>query len=680
MRSPAVSFAAAVRTAVTGSPSLLLAALIIGSAYAPVAPPPPAPHPGLLVASPSPDPRVGLRAGLFDAGEATWNLRVVSSTTPPEEFVGVPATDLAFSGDYVIQGSFGGFQIWDVSEPARPELVTVHVCPGSQGDVSVHGRLLFVSVEGLESRLDCGTQGVPDAVSADRLRGIRIFDISDVRRPEIVASVQTCRGSHTHTLLEDPNDSGTVYIYVSGTTPLRPTEEMAGCSGAPPAEDPNSAVSRIEVIRVPLDRPEEAAIVSTPRFLHDLLAPPRHGPTPEDRAVIEAARARGEFIGSILGEEFVIPPEATEPMLAGMVAARGGTGAPTAADSAALREAIPAMLAANMGELASDSPPMLCHDITVYPAIGLAGAACLGYGILLDIADPANPKRLAAVADSNFVAWHSATFNNDGTAVVFTDEWGFGGTPKCRASDPMEWGANAIYTVADGQLRFRGYYKMPAAQTPEENCVAHNGSLIPIPGRDVMVQAWYQGGISVFDFTDPNNPFEIAFHDRGPVDSTELVFGGSWSAYWYNGYIVSSEILRGLDILELTPSAHLSANEIEAAASVSFDQLNVQAQPRFVWPASFALARAYVDQLERAGGLSSPQIASVRRSLADAERAPGSVRRQTLDQLATQLDADAAGSGDPQKTGRLASVLRELALPGSASGDDLELAADAYVR
>jgi hypothetical protein len=653
------------RPAATCLPAVLLPVLIGGSACAPALPPAAAPQAAPSAAPPSPDSRVGLRPGLFDAGEATWNLRAVSATPPPEEFVGAPASDLAFRGDYVIQGNFRGFKIWDISDPARPGLVTAYVCPGSQGDVSVYGDLLIVSVEGPEGRLDCGTQGMPEAVSAERLRGIRIFDISDVRSPKLIASVQTCRGSHTHTVLADPDDAQSIYIYVHGTAPLRPAAELAGCADASPSDDPNAAGSRIEVIRVPLDRPAEAAIVSTPRFLDDLVAPPRHGMTPEDRAVVEAARARGEFIGSILGEEFVLPAEATAMMLAGMVEARGGSGAPTAADSAALRAAIPAMMAASLGDLASDTPIMLCHDITVYPAIGLAGAACLGYGILLDISDPANPKRLAAVADSNFVAWHSATCNNEGSAVIFTDEWGFGGTPKCRNTDPMEWGANAIYTIADGQLHFRSYYKMPAPQTVTENCVAHNGSLIPIPGRDVMVQAWYQGGVSVFDFTDPSNPVEIAFHDRGPVDATELVFGGSWSAYWYNGHIISSESLRGLDIFELRPSALLSRNEIEAAQSVRFDQLNVQSQQRFVWPATFALARAYVDQLERSNGLSAARIESVRRALADAEPASGSARRQTLERAATQLDADAAGPGDRRRIGMLANVLRELA--GAAS-------------
>jgi len=194
-----------------------------------------------------------------------------------------------------------------------------------------------------------------------------------------------------------------------------------------------------------------------------------------------------------------------------------------------------------------------------------------------------------------------------------------------------------------------------------ENCVAHNGSLIPIPGRDVMVQSWYQGGISVFDWTDAAHPKEIAFFDRGPIDSTRMALGGTWSAYWYNGVIVSSEIVRGLDILELTPSAFLSQNEIDAAKTVHLDYLNVQGQPKYVWPASFVLARAYVDQLERSKGLPTARITSVRKSLADAEQASGSSRQSALTQLASQLDSDAGGARDGAKVKTLAGAVRALA-------------------
>jgi hypothetical protein len=302
-----------------------------------------------------------------------------------------------------------------------------------------------------------------------------------------------------------------------------------------------------------------------------------------------------------------------------------------------------------------------CHDITLYPQIGMGGGACEGHGLLLDISNPANPVRIDAVADSNFSYWHSATFNNDGTKILFSDEWGGGGAPKCRATDPKDWGADAIFTIDNRKMVFQSYYKMPAPQTAQENCVAHNGSLIPVPGRDIMVQAWYQGGVSVFDWTDAKHPKEIAFFDRGPVDSTRMTMGGSWSAYWYNGVIVSSEIRRGLDIFELLPSGLLSKNEIEAAKSVRFEDFNTQGQPKLMWPASFALAGAYVDQLARSNGLPANQISAIRQSLASAEKASGSARQSTLTQLASQLDNDASSAGDPAKVRTLASTVRDLA-------------------
>ncbi|CAN5650770.1 hypothetical protein BH23GEM7_BH23GEM7_40760 [soil metagenome] len=612
----------------------------------------------------SSDPRVGLGAGLFDAEEAVWNLRVLSQTPPPREFVGVTNSDLAFTGNYAIQGNYNGFQVWDISNPSRPVLVKGFVCPASQSDVSVYRNLLFVSGEGLGGRLDCGTGGVREAVSPDRLRGIRIFDISDIRNPRYIANVQTCRGSHTHTVLEDPNDRQNVYIYVSGSAPVRPAEELPGCSGAVPRENPNTALFRIEVIRVPLANPEQAAIVSSPRIFEGLVAPPRHGMAPEERAALERARAQGAFTFEIEGEEHILPPRFVAAQLDSIVRARGGSGAPTAADSARLRQELPAIFARMMAEQGVDpeAGPTQCHDITVYPAIGLAGGACEGYGLLLDISDPVNPRRIAEVADSNFAYWHSATFNNDGTKILFTDEWGGGGAPKCRASDPKEWGANAIFTIENRQMRFRSYYKLPAPQTSLENCVAHNGSLIPIPGRDVMVQAWYQGGISVFDWTDAANPVEIAFHDRGPVDANQMGNGGSWSVYWYNGAIVSSEIARGLDIFELTPSEFISQNEIDAANTVRLDYLNPQGQPQFVWPASFALAKAYVDQLERSQALADGRIASLRRDLANAERASGTARQEALTQLATQLDGEAGGSSAAATVRMLAGAVRDLAV------------------
>jgi hypothetical protein len=574
-------------------------------------------------AAPSPDPRVGLHSGWYDAGEAIWNLEVVSKTPPSEKFtnpttpgdVRLMNSDLAFTGNYVFQGNYSGYQVWDISNPARPALRTAYVCPGSQSDVSVYRNLLFVSAEATNGRVDCGMQGVADTVSHDRARGIRVFDISDIGAPKLLTMVQTCRGSHTNTLVTDPNDRENVYIYVSGSAGVRSPNELAGCSGAQPDQDPNTALFRIEVIRVPLAHPELAAIVSSPRIFDSLTAPARHGETPADIAAAEARRA-----------------------------ASGRT--PPAGPA---------------GGASSNRGPTQCHDITVYPAIGLAGGACAGYGLLLDIRDVAHPRRIGAVADSNFSFWHSATFNNDGTKILFSDEWGGGTQPRCRVTDKHEWGADAIFTVAGDKMTFKSYYKMPAAQTPQENCVAHNGTLIPIPGRDVMVQSWYQGGISVFDWTDASHPVEIAYFDRGPMDATKLVVGGYWSSYWYNGYIVGSEISRGLDIFQLTPSAYLSQNEIDAAKLVRLDHFNAQEQPRLVWPASLVVARAYLDQLVRGNGIAPERAASVARDLSAADALTGQQRSAALAQIATQLDGDARGAADAAKVRMMAAAVRRVA-------------------
>ncbi|HET9385278.1 MAG TPA: hypothetical protein VFO67_09035, partial [Gemmatimonadales bacterium] len=360
-------------------------------------------------------------------------------------------------------------------------------------------------------------------------------------------------------------------------------------------------------------------------------------------------------------------PRFARQLLDSIVKQRGGTGEPTAADSQTLRANAQDMVNRMFNVNRRRTGPTQCHDITVYPAIGLAGGACGGYGILLDIKDPAHPRRLAAVADSNFSYWHSATFNNDGTQILFTDAWGGGGGPKCRSFDKPEWGANALFRIENGQMKFQSYYKMLAAQTENENCVAHNGSLIPVPGRDIMVQSWYQGGVSVFDWTDAARPKEIAFFDRGPIDSTKPTGGGTWSAYWYNGYIYSSEIARGLDVLELQPSGLLSANEIAAAKQVHLDYFNAQDQPRITWTPSFAVARAYVDQLARSKGLSADRITAVRQALDRAERAQGQARRDALTPLTTSLQQDVATSSDKAKVQKLASVVTELAT-GAATG------------
>jgi hypothetical protein len=574
---------------------------------------------GTLASAPAPDPRVGLRPGWFDAGEAIWNLAIVSKTRPSDKFVN-PSTpgddrlknsDLAFLGNYVFQGNYSGWQLWDISNPRKPTLKTAYVCPGSQSDVTVYGHLLFVSAEATNGRVDCGMQGVPDTVSRERARGIRIIDITDVTNPKYITTVQTCRGSHTNTLVTDPNDKENVYIYVSGSAGVRSPNELPGCSGAPLEQDPNSALFRIEVIRVPLASPAQAAIVSSPRIFQGLAAPPRHGETPADSAAAAARRA------------------------------------------AAGRAARP--------QVGPRSGPTQCHDITVYPAIGLAGGACAGYGFLLDIRDVTNPRRISAVADSNFSFWHSATFSNDGSKVLFTDEWGGGSQPRCRVTDKPEWGADAIFTRVDSTLTFKSYYKLPAPQTATENCVAHNGSLIPVPGREIMVQAWYQGGISVFDWTDAAHPFEIAYYDRGPMDATKLVSAGAWSTYWYNGYIVSSEIARGLDILELKPSAFLTQNEVDAAKLVRFDHFNAQEQPKLVWPPAFVVARAYVDQLVRGNGIARERSDAITRELRRAETLSGGEQRTALRALATQLDADAQTATDPARVRALGAVVRRIA-------------------
>jgi hypothetical protein len=624
------------------------------------------PAPMAKAAAPSPDPRLTLKAGLHDAGQAIWNLRLLSNAPTPARFASAWNSDIAFTGNYAIQGNFNGFQVWDITDRTKPVLTTEYFCPASQSDVSVYKHLLFVSGEGMEGRLDCKEGGVPAAVSPDRLRGIRIFDISDIKNPKYIGNVQTCRGSHTHSLLVDPKDPANVYVYISGSAPVRPEAELPGCVGEPPSKNPNSALFRVEVIKVPVAHPEQVAVVNTARIFEGLQEAPAHGASPADVEELAKAKAAGAFTAMIGGEEMILPSGFVAQLLAEQTKARGGTGAPTAADSAMLRSALPAMIAQMVGGSADDARgpkpgPNQCHDITLYPELGLAGGACEGYGLLLDISDPANPRRIDAVSDSNFAYWHSASFNNDGTKILFTDEWGGGTGAKCRAADPKEWGANAIFTLKDGKMTFAGYYKLPVVQSSVENCVAHNGSLIPVPGRDIKAQAWYQGGISVFDWTDPSKPVEIAYFDRGPLSATDLEAAGPWSVYWYNGVLVSSEIARGLDILELAPNPLLTQNEIDAAKTVTFEQFNAQMQPKFVWAPSFAVARAYVDQLQRSGGLSAARLAAVRQSLATAERGSATARRTGLNRLATQLRGYEAASNDTAKLRLLTEVVRELA-------------------
>ena len=586
------------------------------------------------------DPRVGLKAGFRDAGEAARNMERIASLprpdgffdpkapagspTPPERDPNLPEpdpkappdprfasmlafanSDLAFSGNHVFMGNFHGFNTYDVERPTRPKVLASIVCPGGQGDVSVHGNLLFMSVEQTRGRVDCGTEGVKDTVSAERFRGIRIFDISDLSKPKQIAAIQTCRGSHTHTLVTDPHDSANLYVYGSGTGSVRSGEELAGCSGLDPKEDPNTALFSIDVIQVPLAAPQNAKIVNRPRVFADA----------------STGSINGLWPGGNHGE---------------------GT--------------------------QKTSVTNQCHDITVFPEVGLAAGACAGNGILLDIRDPKNPVRLDQVADKNFAYWHSATFNNDGTKVIFTDEWGGGTRPRCRATDPANWGADAIFDIVDKKLTFGGYYKMPAAQTEQENCVAHNGSLIPVPGRDIMVQGWYQGGVSVFDFTDSARPVEIAFFDRGPVDAKQLITAGFWSAYWYNGQIYGSEIARGIDVFRLKPSEYLSQNEIDAATQVRTEELNTQEQMKVVWPATSVVARAYLDQLARTKGIQAERARAVRTAMERADDLRSGPDKndkndknaaavvEQLEAVARQVEGDAASA-----SGRDAMRLRALA-------------------
>jgi hypothetical protein len=546
------------------------------------------------------DPRVKKALGMIGIGDAS---QIPKPTQLVLAQLGYANSDMAFQGNRLFQGNFYGVSIYDISDPANAKLLTTMVCPGGQGDVSVYKNLMFMSVEMPNGRLDCSTEGFPapaagqaPAASKDRFRGVRVFDISDIKNPKQVAAVQTCRGSHTHTLLVDPNDKNNVYIYVSGTSFVRPSEELAGCSGEQPDKDPNTALFRIEVIKVPLAAPQNAQVVSSPRVFMD----PRTG-------VINALSS----------------------------AETHGTGKP--------------------------SPTDQCHDITVYPALGLAAGACSGNGILLDIKDPVNPKRIDAVNDPNYAYWHSATFSNDGKKVVFTDEWGGGLGARCRANDPNKWGANALFHLKENKLSFANYYKLPAAQGDTENCVAHNGSLVPVPGRDIEVQAWYQGGISVMDFTDPNNPQEIAYFDRGPIDPKALILGGSWSAYWYNGQIYSSEIARGLDVFELTPSEHLTQNEIDAAKSVRVGELNVQSQQPIVWPRTLTVARAYVDQLERSQAVSGEQITALRQAIQKAEGSKGDVKK--LKKFAPSLEKSAGTAKSAADSARLLALADILKRP-----------------
>ncbi len=633
--------------------SISFAALCAGQASAPA---PGNPRSG------ADDPRIGLKPGLYDAGEAAFGMeRLISlpkpagfspennatatatpppaAGQPPRMQLGSTNSDLAFSGNHLFVGNYNGINFYDIDNPKQIKLRTSLLCPGGQGDVSVYGHLLFMSAEAVNGRTDCGTQGIPlpagyvppppepttaeaapggaaaagggrgprtpPPPSPDRFRGVRIFDITDLANPKQVAAVQSCRGSHTHTLVLDPKDKENVYIYISGTGGVRQAEELAGCSGGDPDKNPDTALFRIDIIKVPLAHPEQAKIVSSPRIFADE----------------KTGALNGLWKGGDHGE---------------------GTQKTSTTDK--------------------------CHDITVYSAIGLAAGACSGNGIILDISNPANPVRIAAASDPNYAFWHSANFNNAGTKVLFTDEWGGGAQPRCRSTDPMNWGADAIFNLNKGKLTLASYYKMPAPQTENENCVAHNGSLVPIPGRDILVQAWYQGGVSMVDFTDITHPIEIGYFDRGPIDGQHRAMGGQWSAYWYNGYIYGSEIARGVDVFKLVPNKYITQNEIDASNQVHFDELNVQNQPKITWPQNFVVGRAYLDQLARGKSLSESKISAMKAAIDKAEASHyGTKEVAQLKTMAASLDKDAGSAKnapDAERMRALADIMKQAGARG----------------
>ena len=573
-----------------------------------------------LLVSLSPDARAGLAPGFQDAGQAIMNLELIAALPKPPGFFDpdnpaelppiVPPpdsdddadqsdqqsnedtewgerspllsfsnTDMAFSGDKMVAGSYHGFNVYQLDDDGIPELFSSVVCPGGQGDVSIVGDLLIMSVEQTRGRVDCGLEGISEDVSMDRFRGLRIFDISDLRRPVQVGQVQTCRGSHTHSVVSADDEK--IIVFNSGTSSVRDGDELEGCVGAIPGDE-RTALFRIDVIEIPVDNPLASRIVSSPAVFADP----------------ETGRLAGLWQGGDHGDD-----------------------------------------------TQESSVTNQCHDITVFPEAGIAGGACSGNGIIFDISDPFNPTRIDEVVDEGFAYWHSATFNNDGTKVIFTDEWGGGSRPRCRTHDPLNWGADAIYDIVDGQLEFRSYYKLPAPQVEQENCVAHNGSVVPVPGRDIFAQAWYQGGLSLVDFTDSSKPFEIAYFDRGPIHEEHLILGGYWSTYWYKGRIYGTEIARGLDVFKLTPSEHLSENEVAAAELADQGELfNPQQQFAVTWPAVPVVARAYIDQLNRSDALTGEQNAGLASMLdrADELLASGSRDRG----VSRELQALAQGLGD----------------------------------
>ncbi|PRX95519.1 LVIVD repeat-containing protein [Allonocardiopsis opalescens] len=440
----------------------------------------PAPSPSAAGPAPSAD-TAALAPGEIAASP---NMELLANAPKPEPFDTEEAfgTDMAFQGDRVFVGNEMGLLVYDIADPAAPELLSQVVCPGGQGDVTIAGDLLFYSVDYMMADSECGADYASEG-DPEPWEGIRVFDVSDPTDPRYVSDVRTDCGSHTNTLVPGGPDSGSAYIYVSSYDPY---------PGQPGCEPPHNKIS---VVEIPLDDPESASVVAEPELFD------------------------------------------------------------------------------------ADSESTGCHDITVFPELELAAGACMGDGLLLDISEPLEPVVIDRVRDEeNFAFWHSATFNNDGTKIVFTDELGGGMAPTCDAATGPTRGANGIYEItgegADARLSFQAYYKIPRMQSRMANCVAHNGSLIPVEGRDIMVQAWYQGGVSVWDFTDSTAPVEIGYWQRGPFSAERLVTGGSWSAYYYNGHIYSSDIQEGLDVLAISDPV------TDPAADVVFpEDYNPQDQP-----------------------------------------------------------------------------------------------------
>ena len=586
------------------------------------------------------DPRSNLKSGRFDAGVASSNMRLVSFSPKPAQFDTVRGltfvnSDMAFGTHYAYQANFAGFTIWDITDPAKPVIASVTRCITSQGDPSIVGNLLFISAEGAGNRNDCGDGGVQDP--KDHMAGVRIFDVTNPKAPKLVKNVQTCKGSHTHTVVPSPTDPNILYIYVSGQSAARPEAELAGCKNGTDPADPTNSLYQLDIIKVALNHPERAVVIPGARIFTGL-------------------GGAGEC------KQFCAPADARR-----AAAGRGRGGAPGDAATAAAGPA--------------QTGPRNCHDVTAYPALHLLAAACSTHSILVDISNPEKPVRIDALADTNnFQGRHTAAFSNDGKKLIQTDEWGGGTGPMCQASSMIELGGNTVISLdAKKRQAQHAYFKLPTAQSAEENCVSHNGGIIPVPGRDLYVQGWYQGGVDVMDFTDQDHAFEIGYFDRGSIDPPAAVdvpaaagqagggrprggtIGGSWGAYYWNGYIYSSELDRGMDIYELTPSAHLSANEIAAAKLVTFSEYNPQSQPKLTWPTAFEVVRSYLDQLVRGTGLAAERTSAISAALDAAEMKSGAARAAALNALAVQVDGDVKGAKDGARVHTMAGEIRRLA-------------------